>query len=110
MQHVGSEFPDQGLNLLCKVCQSCPALCDPKDYNPPGSSVHGDSPGKNTEMGSYFLLQGIFPTQRSELRSLALQVDSLPTEPPGKPIKPAAPCNGSVESQPLNHQESSSSF
>ena len=23
------------------VTQSCPTLCDPMDYNPPGSSVHG---------------------------------------------------------------------
>ena len=29
----------------------------------PGSSVHGDSPGKNTEVGGYTLLQRIFPTQ-----------------------------------------------
>ena len=29
----------------------------------PGSSVHGDSPGKNTGMGCHALLQGIFPTQ-----------------------------------------------
>ena len=35
------------------------------DCSPPGSSVHGDSPGKNTGMGCYFLLQGIFLTQRS---------------------------------------------
>ena len=29
----------------------------------PGSSVHGDSPDKNTGMGCHALLQGIFPTQ-----------------------------------------------
>ena len=28
-----------------------------------GSSVHGDSPGKNTEVGCHGRLQGIFPTQ-----------------------------------------------
>ena len=33
--------------------------------SPPGSSVHGDSPGKNTGVGSHALLQGIFPTQES---------------------------------------------
>ena len=33
------------------------------DYSPPGSCVHGDSPGKNTEVGCHALLQGIFPTQ-----------------------------------------------
>ena len=45
--------------------QSCPTLCSPKDCSPPGSSVHGDSPGRNTEVGCRALLQGIFPTQRS---------------------------------------------
>ena len=33
------------------------------DCSLPGSSVHGDSPGKNTGMGCHALLQGIFPTQ-----------------------------------------------
>ena len=33
--------------------------------SPPGSSVHGDSPGKNTRVGCHALLQGIFPTQGS---------------------------------------------
>ena len=37
--------------------------CDPMDGSPPGSSVHGDSPGKNTGVGCHALLQGIFPTQ-----------------------------------------------
>ena len=59
------------------------------DCCPPGSSVHGDSPGKNTGMGCLALLQGIFPTQGSnpgiEPRSPALRADSLTTEPPGKP-------------------------
>ena len=33
------------------VAQSCSTLCDPTDCNLPGSSVHGDSPGKNTGVG-----------------------------------------------------------
>ena len=33
------------------------------DCSPLGSSVHGDSPGKNTGSGCRALLQGIFPTQ-----------------------------------------------
>ena len=33
------------------------------DCSPPGSSVHGDSPGKNTGVGCHALLRGIFPTQ-----------------------------------------------
>ena len=35
------------------------------DCSPPGSSVHGNSPGMNTGLGCQALLQGIFPTQRS---------------------------------------------
>ena len=33
------------------------------DWSPPGSSVRGDSPGKNTGEGCHALLQWIFPTQ-----------------------------------------------
>ena len=33
------------------------------DCSPPGSSLHGDSPDKNTGVGGHALLQGIFPTQ-----------------------------------------------
>ena len=50
---------------VCLVSQSCPTLCNPMDCNLPGSSVHGDSLGKNTRMGCHALLQGIFPTQGS---------------------------------------------
>ena len=50
---------------VVSIAQSCPILCDPMDYSPPGFSVHGNSPGKNTEVGSHSLLQGIFPTQGS---------------------------------------------
>ena len=32
------------------------------DCSPPGSSAHGDSPGKNTGVSSLSLLQGNFPT------------------------------------------------
>ena len=49
--------------MLCLVSQSCLTLCNPMDCSPPGSSVHGDSPGKNTRVGCHALLQGIFPTQ-----------------------------------------------
>ena len=38
--------------------QSCPTLCDPMDYSPPGFAVHGNSPGKNTGVGFHALLQG----------------------------------------------------
>ncbi|CAI9170902.1 unnamed protein product [Rangifer tarandus platyrhynchus] len=48
--------------VQCLVAQLCPTLCNPRDCSPRGSSVHGDSPGKNTGVG-FHVLQGIFPTQ-----------------------------------------------
>ena len=35
------------------VTQSCLILCDPIDCNPPGFSVHQNSPGKNTGVGCH---------------------------------------------------------
>ena len=51
--------------LHAKSPQSCLTLCNPTDCSLPGSSVHEDSPDKNTELGCHALLQGIFPTQGS---------------------------------------------
>ena len=49
--------------VLCLVAQSCLTLCNPMDCSLPGSSVHADSPDKNSGVGCHVLLQGIFPTQ-----------------------------------------------
>ena len=49
--------------MLCLVAQSCLTLCDPMNCSLPGSSVYGDSTGKNTGVGCHALLQGIFPAQ-----------------------------------------------
>ena len=46
------------------VLQSSPTLCDPMDCNPPGPSSW-NSPGKNTQVCSHSLFQGIFPSQGS---------------------------------------------
>ena len=56
----------------CASAQSGPTHCDPTDCSPPGSSVHEDSPGKNTGVGCPALLQGIFPTQGLNLLFLCL--------------------------------------
>ena len=45
------------------VAQSCLTLCNPMDCSLPGSSVHADSPDKNSGVGCHARLQGIFPTQ-----------------------------------------------
>ena len=68
--------------MRAKSLQLCATLCHPIDCGLPGSSAHGDSPGKDTGVGCHSLLQGIFPTQGSYPRLLCLlhwQVGSLAT-------------------------------
>ena len=63
--------------------QSWLTLCDPMDCSPPGSSVHGDFPGKNTGVGCHF--RGSSWLQRSNPHLLLLlhwQAGSLPLVPP----------------------------
>ena len=52
--------------VLGLAAQLCPILCDPMDYcSPPGSSVHGASPGKNIWSGLPCPPPGNSPTQGS---------------------------------------------
>ena len=50
------------LYVLCLVTQSCLTFCNAMDCSLPGSSVHGDSSGKNIGVGCHAFLQRIFPT------------------------------------------------
>ena len=59
-------------------------LCDPMDY----SLSPRNSPGKHTGVACHSLLQGIFSIQGLNPRSLALQADSLLSEPPA--LRPKA--------------------
>ena len=54
--------------VLCLVTQFCPTLCNQMGCSQPSSSVHGDSSGKNTGVGCYALLEGIFSTWGSNPR------------------------------------------
>ena len=67
-----------------KSLQLCPTLCDHMDCNPPGSSVHGDSPRQEYWSGLPCPPPGDLPNPGIEPRSPGLQVDSLLSEPPGK--------------------------
>ena len=61
---------------VCSVAQSYLTLCNPMDSK---LLCPWDSPGKTTGVSRHFLLQGIFPTQRSNpnlLCILHLQADS----------------------------------
>ena len=53
------------LAVLCLVAQLYLTPCNPMDCSLRGSSVHGDSPSKNTGGGCHAFLQGLFPTQES---------------------------------------------
>ena len=57
------KLPNHICAMLRLVAWLCSTLCDSMDCNPPGSSVHRDSPGQNTEVDCHVLLQGVFPTQ-----------------------------------------------
>ena len=62
--------------------QLCPTLCDPMNCRPPGSSVHGILQARILEwVATPFSRGSSQPGIKS--RSPALQVDSLPSEPPG---------------------------
>ena len=60
-----SAYQAPAIVFVCLVAQQRPILCDPTDCSPPGSSVHRDSPGKNTGVGLPGPAPGLFPTQRS---------------------------------------------
>ena len=62
------------------VPQFCPTIHDPMNSSLPGSYVHGILQAKILEWGGSSLLQGIFPTQGSNLYH-ALQADYLLSEP-----------------------------
>ena len=66
---------------VCSVAQSCPTLWNPMDYSPRRLLYPWNFSGKNTGVGCYFLLRGIFKTQESNLSLLHLlhwQAESLP--------------------------------
>ena len=68
--------------VLCLVTQLYPTLYDPMDCSPLGSSVHGILQARILEWVAMPLSRG-----SSQPRSPASQVDSLPSEPPEKPIR-----------------------
>ena len=75
------------IHICCLVTKSCLTLRPPGLY-PARLLCSWDFPGKNTEVGCHFPLQGIFPTQGLNphfLCHLNWQASSLPLAPPGPP-------------------------
>jgi len=66
------------------AAQSCPALCNPIDCSPPGSSVHEIFQARILELVA-LSFAGDLPNPGLEPGSPALQADSLSTELQGQP-------------------------
>ena len=75
--------------VLCLVTQSRPTLCNPMDCSLPGKNTGVErKKKKNVGVGFHSLLRGNLPKPGIKPRfPAALQADSLPSEPPGKPHK-----------------------
>ena len=71
-----------------KSRQSCPTLCDPRDGRQPARlPCPWDSPGKNTGVGCYFLLQCRKVKSESEVaQSRSTLPDLMDCSPPGSSI------------------------
>ena len=67
------------------LTKSFPSLLRPHGLEPTRLLCPWDYPCKNTGVLDHFLLQGIFPSQGSNLCLLHWQADSLPLSPQGKP-------------------------
>ena len=71
--------------MLCLVTQSYPTLCNSIDCSLPGFSVHAEFSTQEYWSGLPCPPPGDLPNPGIEPRSPALQADSLPSEPLGKP-------------------------
>ena len=76
----------------CLLAQSCSNPCKPMDWIPPGSSVHGFFQARGLDWVAISYSRGSFqPRDRTCIPvSPALQEDSLPAEPTGKPSEGSA--------------------
>ena len=72
--------------VMCLVTQSCPILCDPMDCSPARLLCPWGFSREEYWSGLPCPPPGDLPNPGTEPRSPALQVDSLPSEPPGKPV------------------------
>ena len=68
----------------CSIIQSCLTLCNPLDYSPTGSSVHGILQARILEWVAIPFSRGSsWPRDRTHVSSIACGF--FTTEPPGKP-------------------------
>ena len=78
--HIHLLYQSGVLVRVCSVTRSCSTVCDPRDCSPV-LLYPWNFPGKNTGVDYYFLLQGTFRSQISNLCLFCLlqwQAESLP--------------------------------
>ena len=81
-----SVTPQMHPQALVRANHSIVSDSDPVDCSPPGSSGHGILQVRILEWGAISSSRGS-SQPRDQTQVSALQVDSLPSEPPGKPIE-----------------------
>ena len=64
--------------VCCSVTKLYPVLYNPKDYSPPGPSVHGISKARILELVAISFSKGLFVTQGLNPSFVHWQVDSSP--------------------------------
>ena len=71
------------------VIQSCPTFCDPMDYSPPGSSVHGIFQARVLEWGAIAFSKTSSSSAAAAAKSLQscqTLCDPRDSSPPGSPV------------------------
>ena len=76
----------KSIGPLVLVAQLYPSLCNPMDCNLPGSSVHEIFQARILEYSSIPFPEDL-PNLGIKPGSPKLQAESLPSEPPGKPLR-----------------------
>ena len=76
--------PQLSWSVLCFVGQSCLTLCNPMDWSPSGSSVHGILQARILDWVAIPFSRG--SSWSRYWTQLSCTVDSFPAEPPGKPL------------------------
>ena len=83
------EIPLYMQNKIENISISCSVMSEPlwpHGLSPARLRCPWELTGKNTGVGCHFLLQGVFPTQGSNLDLLHCR-QSLLSEPPGEPVE-----------------------
>ena len=82
---------------VCLVAELCLTLCKPMDRSPPGSSCPWGFSRQEYWSGLPCPPQGDLLNPQIEPRFPALQVDSLLSEPPGKPENTGVGCHALLQ-------------